>query len=114
MEQLLTALLEAAKKDRKGLTYLKETAVRCQQFELASELRQLEAALYPETEYIKLEKDKADKLSNVLRVCLNQEIPVSLAWHIKEIVTAFNEKGMQLTIDEATEITFKRIEIFGE
>lgn len=58
MEQLLTALLEAAKKDRKGLVYLKETAVRCQQFELASELRQLETTLYPETEYIKLEKDK--------------------------------------------------------
>lgn len=114
MEQLLLALLEAAKKDRKGFIYLKETAVRCQQFELASELRQLETTLYPETEYVKLEKDKAQKLSSVLWIFLNQEIPVSLAWQIKEVVTAFNEKGMQLTIDESSEITFKRIEIFGE
>jgi|ERR1700760_321889 len=114
MEQLLIALLEAAKKDRKGLIYLKETAVKCQQFELASQIRSLETSLFPETEYIKLEKLKSAQLRAALELVLKQHVDTSWAWQIKEVVSVFNEKGGQFSVDDATEIAFKRIEIFGE
>jgi hypothetical protein len=56
MEQLFKQLIEAAKKNRKGLIRLKNAAVTLHEFELASQLRELETKNFPETEEIKYTK----------------------------------------------------------
>ena len=61
MQQLLTDLVEKAKSNKKGLIMLKNTAVRCQQFELASQLRELETSLFPETDEENLRRNLPKK-----------------------------------------------------
>jgi hypothetical protein len=47
-EKELMDLFEEAKKNKKGLELLKQTALVCQKYELASILRMLELELFPE------------------------------------------------------------------
>lgn len=48
-EKQLIDLFEEAKKNKKGLELLKQTALVCQKYELAAILRMLEIELFPET-----------------------------------------------------------------
>ncbi len=48
-EKQLIDLFEEAKKNKEGLTLLKQTALVCQKYELAAILRMLEIELFPET-----------------------------------------------------------------
>jgi hypothetical protein len=48
-EKQLVDLFEEAKKNKDGLALLKQTALVCQKYELAANLRMLEIELFPET-----------------------------------------------------------------
>jgi hypothetical protein len=49
MEKKLMDLLEKAKKNKEGIQLLKQTALVCQEYELAAILRTLEREFFPET-----------------------------------------------------------------
>ncbi len=47
MEKLLEQLLQDAQSNKEGLKFLKNAAVRCQSYELASKIRDIERKFFP-------------------------------------------------------------------
>lgn len=113
MEKLLKELLESAKKDKKGLRQLKNTAVRCQNFELASQLRALELKLFPETKEQKDAKKLAKDLNLVFRN-VGLAIDHEKIWVIQKALEVYNKKKMKMDLKDASQIVEKAKELFGE
>lgn len=113
MEQLLTQLIESAKKNRKGFQRLKNAVVTCQQFELAVKLKEIEKEAFPETEEIKLAKEKAKKLNLLFRM-VDLNISEDVCWLIAETLKVHLEKQGEFSIDDATKLLFEKSEIFIE
>lgn len=111
MEKLFIELVEAAKKNRKGLIRLKNTAVACQQYELASQLRAIEVECFPETDEIKLLKDRASKKRDIFSM-VNLKVEPATAWLIEETLKVYAEKGGNFSIDDATTLRLKQEELF--
>ena len=105
------SLLKAAETNKKGLIRLKEAAVSLQQFEIASQLRELERKIFPETEESIAAKEKAKKL-NLLFKMVDLKIPEDKCWLIAETLTAFNEKKGSFSIEDAAIIRAKEVGIF--
>ncbi len=111
MEKLLLGLLESAKKDKNGLIRLKNTAVRCQNFELASELRTLELKLFPETKEEKDAKELVKKLDLVFRM-VDLKIDDRTIWVIQETMKVYGKKKGKFDLKDASTIVAKSKEIF--
>lgn len=107
MEQLLNDLLEKAKTDKKSLNMLKTTAIRCQQFELAAQLRELETSIFPESE----EEKEAKNINVVLRM-VELNVPNDICWLINETLKTYSKMKGKFSIKEATELIHKRKELF--
>ena len=89
MQELLKQLIENAKKDKKKVLALKEMAVKCQQFELAAEFRQIEKDFltsWQQTEFIALQF----KGANLSETCQNIH-----SWIRKYIKYQLDKKGQQ-------------------
>lgn len=113
MQQLLTDLVEKAKGNKKGLIMLKNTAVRCQQFELASQLRELEISLFPETDEEKEAKKLAKEINLVLRM-VELNVSEDVCWLISNTLKVHSKKKGKFSIKEASELIVKRKELFDE
>jgi hypothetical protein len=111
MEQLLTNLVKAAKKDKKGLRQLKNTAVRCQQFELAAELRDIETQLFPESQESKEAKVEAQKIKTALAM-VELNVSYDICWIIAQTIKVYIEKQGEFSIHDAAELLVKQKEIF--
>lgn len=111
MEQLFNQLIEAAKKNRKGFNRLKNAVVTCQQFELASQLRDIEKEAFPETEEVKLAKEQAKKLNLAFRM-VELNISEDVCWLIAETLKMHNEKQDEFSIDDAVKLRLKKEELF--
>lgn len=111
MEQLFNQLIEAAKKNRKGFNRLKNAVVTCQQFELASQLRDIEKEAFPETEEVKLAKEQAKKLNLAFRM-VELNISEDVCWLIAETLKMHNEKQGEFSIDDAVKLRCKKEELF--
>lgn len=111
-ENQLRELLEFAKKDKKSLLNLKNTAVMCQRYELASQLREIETNLFPETKEEKMAKYVAHELSSVLRL-VNLEVPDKVCYLIMETIKVYNKKKTSITIKDASKILANEKKIFG-
>lgn len=110
-ENQLRELLEFAKKDKKSLLNLKNTAVMCQRYELASQLREIETNLFPETKEEKMAKYVAHELSSVLRL-VNLEVPDKVCYLIMETIKVYNKKKTSITIKDASKILANEKKIF--
>jgi hypothetical protein len=111
-ENQLRELLEFAKKDKKSLLNLKNTAVMCERYELASQLREIETNLFPETKEDKMAKYVAHELSSVLRL-VNLEVPDKVCYLIMETIKVYNKKKTSITIKDASKILANEKKIFG-
>ena len=111
MEKLFEQLIEAAKKNRKGFNRLKNAVVTCQQFELASQLRDIEKEAFPETEEVKLAKEQAKKLNLAFRM-VELNISEDVCWLIAETLKMHNEKQGKFSIDDAVKLRLKKEELF--
>ena len=113
MQQLLTDLVEKAKGNKKGLIMLKNTAVRCQQFELASQLRELETSLFPETDEEKEAKKLAKEINLVLRM-VELNVSDDVCWLISQTLKTHSKMKGKFSIKEAAELVCKRKGLFDE
>lgn len=111
MEQLFKQLIEAAKKNRKGLIRLKNAAVTLQEFELASQLRELETKNFPETEEVKAAKKQAKDLSLLFRM-VDLNVSEDKCWLIAETLKLYNKKKGKFDIKDAAKIRAKEVELF--
>lgn len=111
METLFNELIEAAKKNHKGLIRLKDAAITCQQFELAAELRIIERETFPETEEAKLAKERAKGLNLAFRM-VELNISEDVCWLIEETLKVLNEKKGEFSIDDAVKLQSRKEELF--
>lgn len=111
MENLFKDLIEVAKTDRKLLNKLKNISVEGKQYELASQLREIERDTFPETEENKLAKEQAEKLSTVFRM-VDLNVSEETCWLISETVKIYNEKKGEFSLQDATSIKTKKQAIY--
>lgn len=108
---MLETMVEEAKKRKDALIILKNLAVKCQQFELAAYLREIENELYPVSPEIKAEKELASKLKNLFSMVEINTTP-DIAWLLYKTILAYGKKKGKFSIKEASEIVVMRNEIF--
>lgn len=99
MEALVMGLLEEAKKNKKVLRSMKDLAVKAQQFELASQLRDIEVANFPESEEEKMGRNFQTALAMVDIKC-----DEDLAYKIYVTTKEFLEKGGEFSLKDAANI----------
>lgn len=113
MQELLNQLLEKAKQDKKTLQHLKNTAVRAQNFELASNLRAIEIECFPESSEVKKAKEDAKYISLLFRMVeLNVSEPT--CWLISEAMKQHKKKKGKFSLEDASTLMAKKKEIFEE
>lgn len=113
MEEKIRQLLDAAKSDKAMLRSLKNTALKCQCYSLATELRDLELQLYPETDESKAAKRRSAELSGAFRM-VGLNIPEETCFLIDETIKAFNEKKAEFSLRDAAAIEVLKETIFGK
>jgi hypothetical protein len=111
MEKLFNQLIEAAKKNRKGFNRLKNAVVVCQQFELASQLREIEKEAFPETEEVVAAKAEAKKLNIAFRM-VDLNINEATCWLIDQTIKMRNEKHSDFSVDDAVKLRLKVDELY--
>jgi len=111
MQELLNELLEKAKSNKKGLIMLKECAVRCQQFELAANLRELENN-FPEPDEVKEAIKYANNIQTALAMAEIIPIDKQVCWLIGKIIEKHTKVGGKLSLKDVAEIVTKRDELF--
>lgn len=112
MEKLFNQLIEAAKKNRKGFNRLKNAVVICQQFELASQLREIEKEAFPETEEVTASKAEAKKLSTAFKM-VDLNINEHTCWLINETIKVHNEKKDDFSVADAAALQVKVQELYS-
>jgi hypothetical protein len=111
VEKLLLQLLEKAKKNKKGLIMLKNTAVRCQEFEIAAIIRGLERKHFPESEADRKAKQRARDLGTLFRM-VDLNISDKNCLLIYETLELFKKKKGKFGIDDASKLKHKMDELF--
>lgn len=100
-------LLEKAKIDRRALFRLKEVAVILKEYELASQIRQLELDNFPET--------KAEQEAKAIRLVLKSvgiDTEDKTCWLILETLKLHKEKGSEFNEDDAKKLVNKQKELW--
>jgi hypothetical protein len=111
MQELLN-LVERAKKDKKKLIALKEMAVKCQDFEVAANFREMEKEFFPETGEIKSAKKQAKEIQLALQM-VELNVSDDVCWLISNTLKAYSKKKGKFSIKEASELIVKRKELFN-
>lgn len=108
-DDLIRKFLTEASRNKEGLKRLKDTAVACQQYELAAELRQLENEQFPEQQH---EKEAKEAQLLFRMVDINVEEPKT-AWLILKVVQSYIEKGGDYDIDSAAKLETEAKKLFS-
>ena len=111
MEQL-NALLKEAKKKKGTVIDMKNLAVKCQLFELASELRQIEREKFPDTREEQFAKKVGKELNTVFRM-VDLNISEETCWLIYQTLEKFKNKKGKFSIHDAANLKVKQKEIFN-
>lgn len=109
--ELLAQLLEQAKTNKKALVSLKNTAVKCKQFELACRLREMEKEIFPESEEVKVAKEKG-RVANLALRLVEIQTDDATAWLISETMEMHRKKKGKFSIHDAADLRVKKSEIF--
>ena len=107
----LLSLLEKGKKDKNVISVLKDMAVKIQDYDLASDLRETERTTFPETKEEKKAKDDDREINTALRMVGITAEP-GTAWILKEVILALVKKGNKFSLEEATKLETKKKELF--
>jgi len=108
----LTELLELAKKDQKILQALKNGAVKCQKFQLAADLRDIEKELFPENPA----SIEAKKLAKEVKEFLNTfdlGVNDSQAWLLYEAFLLFIKKKGKVSEKNTADLIAKQESYFS-
>jgi len=111
MEKFVNELIENCKKNKSSLVKLKNTAVDCQMFEFAANLKKIELELFPEPQEHLDAKLEADKMNLVFRM-VELNIPNSIAWLISETVKLQKKKKGKFSLEDAAKLLAKKHQIF--
>lgn len=109
----LDNLVEAVKKDQKMLKALKVLAVKCQQFSLAADIRDLEHELFPQTEEQKKAMLEGSNIGSLLRM-IEINVPDRLAWIIYQAIKRYLKRRDNFDLKDAAELKAKMIALFGD
>lgn len=112
-EQLMVQLLEKAKTDKPTLIALKASAVKAQQYELASNLREIERELFPETKEQSLEIKKAGELNLLFRM-VDLNIDHATCWLIAAALEVYKRRKNRFDTADAAKVVAERNKLFGE
>ena len=108
----ISSLIE---KDNNILKQLKILMVNNNQFEIASDLRDIERENNPKSkeDLEDLEEyDKSEVLQTLLAIC-DIKCSIKVSYMIKELVTIYNEKGGEVSLQHAADIKAKSEQIFN-
>lgn len=111
--ELITQLIEAAKKDKKTLIFLKNAAVRSQLFEVAANIRELENELFPDTDEQKAAKIKAKEINLLFRM-VELNVSEDVCWLISETLKVHSKMKGKFSLWEASQLVVKRKELFED
>jgi hypothetical protein len=101
--ELLSNMYDAAKKDKKHLIALKNMAVKTQQFELASRLREIEKELFP----LNGEEKEAEEIGKQTQIALGMsglKCNNKLAYVVHETMKSYFEKLGQFSLEDGSKI----------
>lgn len=113
MENLMQQLFEKAKTNKDILLGLKNLAVRSQDFELASNFRDMEKNLFPETEEVIKAKDDARRFDTVLRM-VDIKTTTDIAWLLLETSKVYAKKGGKFDLRDASKLKAEQERMFGK
>ena len=111
--KLLLQMVEKSKTEKKLFLALKGLAVKCQQFELGAELRDMEKKLFPLTK----EQTEAHEFASQLDVAFRMaevKADKGLCWLTGQIVKEYQSKGGKFSIDDATTLVETRKKLFED
>jgi hypothetical protein len=111
MVNTLARLYELSKNDKKAFLALKNVAVMLQDFQAASEFREVQNDLWPESPEITRAKTKATQL-NVLFRMVNLNVDEPTCWLISEVLSLYNKKKGAFSLEDAADIIAKKQKIF--
>ena len=103
MEKLFKDYLKAAKKDIKKLKDLKILFVKHQQFELASNVRDIERELYPISEKDEILKTETKAFKMALRL-LDLDVNDKIAFTVFNVAKMIIEKNVEFDLKDVGEI----------
>jgi len=111
MEELLLKLIEAAKADRNKLIHLKNAVVKMQQYELASNLKDLENELFPLSQEDNDAKLRAGNVALALKMC-DLNATNATAYIVDACIKVLNEKQGGFSLEDAAKIVAKKKELY--
>lgn len=111
MKKQVNTLLKEAKRKKGTIIDLKNLAVKCQLFELASQLRQIERKKFPDTKEEQYAKRMGKELNTVFRM-VEMNIPEETCWLIHQTLERFKKKKGKFSIRDAASLKTKQKEIF--
>ena len=111
--ELLKQMMEDVKTDISKLRSLKHAAVRCQQFELAANLRGLEKDLFPDTEEQAKERERVTQLSTLFSM-FELKVDDRILYTIDKAIAAFKKKKGKFSVNDVVSIKVKAKELYPE
>jgi len=109
--ELIEQLIEAAKKDKKTLIFLKNAAVRSQLFEVAANIRELENELFPDTDEQKAAKVTAKEINLLFRM-VELNVAEDVCWLISETLKVHKKIKGKFSLREACGLIEKKNQLF--
>ena len=113
IKDLWIQLLDKAKESKNDLEQLKEVAVHFKQYELASERKELQNKLYPETEAEKKMNEKVVIIQTLFKIC-DIEVGKKSAYIADKVISLHNSKEGQTDIDSVAKIKADADMLFGK
>jgi len=105
-------LIELAKKERYMLNILKEVALRFDDFDLASELHEIEVELYPESKKTTKEYKDAKAFTTILKIA-ELKADIKIGYLTLECAKVFIKKGGESALKDVAKIVDRAKKIFG-
>ncbi len=111
MQKLLTQLIQDCSKDKKALMMIKTAAVRCQNYELASKIREVENEYFPESKKQKEAKHLGERLNLAFRM-VDLNISEKVCWIIAKTLKSKEKLKGNFSIKDASKILAEAAELF--
>jgi hypothetical protein len=108
----MMTLLVSATASKSALNNLKDVAIECREYEIASWLRELEKSRFPDTDEVKAIKKKVETFQAALALC-EIKAPEEVVYKVIEASEKFNAIGEDFSVKDAAEIIVKTKEIYG-
>lgn len=111
LKELLSDMLDEAKKKKSNFSKLKNVAVHCQKYELAARLRDIELELFPETPEEKEAKKLAQSLNLIFRM-VELEVNHATCYKIYSTLILFKKKKGKFDTKDASKIVEETNRLF--